>query len=481
MCDETVLKQLFRKKFGFEAETILPLRQSGSNRKYYRLNSQGQTAIGTYGCDIHENRVFFYMNSLMQKQGIKVPLLYLMSDCEHYYLQEDIGDVSLFSVLSQYHSDGVFYNTEIERFFRAAIENLVRIQQSLTPVTDFSKCYPYSEFGMESVLFDMRYFVFYFAKIFDIGFNEMALEKEFQTFAGSIVTSGDRCFMYRDFQSRNIFIHNDSLCFIDYQGARLGVPQYDLASLLYQAKALLPEQNRRELLEYYLDVAGLCADSKRSEFRLKFYRVLCLRMMQTLGAYGLRGIIEQKAHFLQSIPAAIFNLSTMLPLFGIDRDFPEMHNLLMRVCAIDEIERGYQNGKLQVLVYSFSYKKGAPRDYSGNGGGFQFDCRGINNPGKHEAFTMLTGMDLEVQDYLKRNTNADSFVELAFEMVKHNIDTYLDRGFSRLMIGFGCTGGRHRSVYCAEQLAAVIAQKYSTSNIELVLWHKEQHKRRQLL
>ncbi|HOE04127.1 MAG TPA: RNase adapter RapZ [Bacteroidales bacterium] len=472
---EEILCELFREYFGQQPEQVIPLRQSGSNRRYYRLRAGSISAIGTHGNDLNENRAFVYLTRKMRTISILVPELYAVSHDETCYLQQDIGDTALFTLITRTHEAGEPYNAEIDLYLRKAIEQLVRLQRDLPGVIDFAKCYPYQYFGRESVLFDLRYFLFYFAKIFDLSFDELKLEKEFERFATELTESDYQTFMYRDFQSRNIFIHNNEVFFIDYQAGRRGAPHYDLASLLYQAKAQIPEDKRIALLKYYMDCAGIAGQADRDNFSRLFYRFACIRMMQTLGAYGLRGIIEQKTHFVQSIPPAVANLKQMLPCFGLGDNFPQMHRLLQQASEIGELQMSnVHETQLTVTVYSFSYKKGALRDYSGNGGGFQFDCRGIVNPGKNEDFVSLTGLDEAVADFLSRNTCADEFVEQALIMASINIETYLERGFTHLMIGFGCTGGRHRSVYCAEKAAKKIALKYSGKNLRVMLIHKEQ-------
>lgn len=473
---EETLSQLFEQHFGQTPEAIISMRQSGSNRRYFRLNAGSISAIGTHGKDLNENRAFIYLTRLMRQLSFNVPELYAVSSDETCYLQQDIGDVALFGRIEHAHETGESYNEEIDGYLRKSISQLVRLQRELPQVLDFKKCYPYEYFGRESVLFDLRYFMFYFAKIFDLSFDELKLEQEFEGFADEITAQEYATFLYRDFQSRNIFICQNEVYFIDYQAGRRGAPHYDLASLLYQARAMIPEDKRYALLQYYMDCADIHAQTDRDEFTRLFYRFVCIRMMQTLGAYGLRGIIEQKSHFLQSIPPAVENLKQMLPRFAIAEKYPIMHSLLQQLTDIAEIQ--FQKppaGQLSVTVYSFSYKKGDLRDYSGNGGGFQFDCRGILNPGKREEYKALTGMDKPVADFLTYKTCADAFVEQALVLATANIDTYLERGFSNLMIGFGCTGGRHRSVYCAEKAAKQIALKYKGRPLSVTLIHKEQN------
>ncbi|HOY39156.1 MAG TPA: RNase adapter RapZ [Bacteroidales bacterium] len=469
------LQQLYSETFGTEPSAIVPLRQSGSNRQYFRIQGNSESVIGTYGNDVSENKAFFYLTKHFTTKNIPVPRLIAVSADNYFYLQEDIGDTSLFSLIEQSHKEGKTYSPVIENYFKKVIEQLVLLQREASGGINFRLCYPYHSFGIDSVLYDLRYFVFYFAKIFDLNYNELFLEKEFKRFAALLVADSNTCFMYRDFQSRNIFIKNSEVVFIDYQAGRKGPPQYDLASLLYQAKAMIPENKRKELLEFYLDLSGIIDRHDRQEFTRKYYMVVCVRLLQTLGAYGLRGIIEQKNHFIQSIPPAISNLKNMLPVFDLKKSFPEMHNLLLQateISGLDEATSEQSTSKLNVLVHSFSYKKGAPRDYSGNGGGFIFDCRGLLNPGKLNEYSPLTGNDKEVIRFLNNETEANQIVANACKIVAVNIDSYIERNFKNLMIGFGCTGGRHRSVYCCNRLAKTLNKKYR-DKIVINVWHKE--------
>ncbi|NLA24251.1 MAG: phosphotransferase, partial [Bacteroidales bacterium] len=288
---ENRLKELFLKHFGLEPTNATLILQSGSNRVYYRLQNANNTAIGTYGKDFNENQAFFYITDLMHQLKFNVPEIYAISEDKHFYLQEDIGNKDLFSLISVAQASNQNYNQEIDKYLRMSISELVRLQREMPNLIDFKKCYPYQEFGKDSILYDLRYFMFYFAKIFDLNYDELELEKEFQSFADELTSTDYSNFLYRDFQSRNILIKDGDVYFIDYQAGRRGAPHYDLASLLFQARAKLPGEKRAELLEYYMDCAEISSEDDRRNFAEKYYKFVCIRLLQTLGAYGLRGII----------------------------------------------------------------------------------------------------------------------------------------------------------------------------------------------
>lgn len=260
--------------------------------------------------------------------------------------------------------------------------------------------------------------------------------------------------------------------FIDFQGGRPGPVIYDAISFLWQAKAGFSDDFRQEMLEHYFEELSRLTSCRRNEQEehQSVNRFALFRTLQVLGAYGLRGLVERKAHFIESIPAALENLKILIENGAVDR-YPELKRVCSCVCTDKRFAKKTEDG-LRVTVFSFSYKKGYPADFTGNGGGFMFDCRGMHNPGRYAEYKSLTGRDKPVIDFLEERGEVQQFVENAVGMVSPSIETYLRRGFSNLQIGFGCTGGQHRSVYCAERTAQVIAEKFPSAHIVLI--HREQ-------
>ena len=337
---------------------------------------------------------------------------------------------------------------------------------------NYDYCYPRAAFDKQSMMWDLNYFKYYFLKLAKIPFDEQALEDDFQNFSDYLLTAENDFFMFRDFQSRNIMLHDNQVSFIDYQGGRKGALQYDLASLLYDAKADMPQSVRNELLEFYLDELDKYQKVDRSEFKAYFTGYVLIRIMQAMGAYGFRGFYEKKEHFLKSIPFALDNLKIVLENNNIPIELPELFNVLDAISQSIFLRKiGMQDGALTIQVTSFSYRKGLPEDPSGNGGGYIFDCRAIYNPGRFEEYKQLTGKDPEVIDFLEKKSEIGVFMANVFGLVDQSVKTYLSRGFSHLSVNFGCTGGQHRSVYAAEKLAKHLNDKFP---VKVILTHREQ-------
>ena len=307
------------------------------------------------------------------------------------------------------------------------------------------------------MMWDLNYFKYYFLKLGKIPFNEQTLEIDFNTFSDYLLGADCNYFLYRDFQSRNIMIKNGEPYFIDYQGGRKGALQYDIASLLFDAKADLPHNVRAELLQYYISTVKNYVAIEETEFIQMFFGYVLIRIMQALGAYGFRGFYEKKEHFLKSIPYAIDNLSWLLNTVSFPIKIPSLTEALQGVVDSKEFrqigEVRKTSNKLEVSLFSFSYKQSIPQDHTGNGGGFVFDCRAIHNPGRYNQFKMLTGKDEAVKKFLLEESDAEEFLSSVFAIIHQTIDVYIKRKFAHLMISFGCTGGQHRSVYCTDRMA----------------------------
>jgi hypothetical protein len=355
---------------------------------------------------------------------------------------------------------------------------LPRFQIEAGKSLNYNFCYPRAQFDKQSMMWDLNYFKYYFLKLGKIPFDEQTLETDFHTFANYLLGADCSYFLYRDFQSRNIMIKDGRPYFIDYQGGRKGALHYDLASLLFDAKADLPHNVRAELLQYYISVVKKYAEIEESEFIQMFFGYVLIRIVQALGAYGFRGFYEKKEHFLKSIPFAIDNLSWLLNTVSFPIKMPSLIDALQGVINSEEfrqiVEVRRVRDKLEVSLFSFSYRQSIPQDHSGNGGGFVFDCRSIHNPGRYNQYKMLTGKDEAVKKFLLEESDAERFLSNVFAIVRQTIDVYITRKFTNLMISFGCTGGQHRSVYCADRMAEYLK---SIPEIEVTVKHKELEKR----
>jgi aminoglycoside/choline kinase family phosphotransferase len=464
------LKEMFRKWSGEEIRSFESLPESGSIRKYYRFRSTTNEAIGAFNPDTRENHAFTYLSRHLKNKGINVPDIYAEEPGKNVYLLEDLGHLSLFDYISEKRDD----REAVMNMYKLVIGEMPRLQIEAGKDLDYGKCYPRSEFDLQSMLWDLHYFKFYFLKLAGIRFDEQELENDFNNFAKFLLKAGRDFFLFRDFQSRNIMLHNDKIYFIDYQGGRKGALQYDIASLLFEAKTGLTPETRNELLDYYLELFSGEAHFNQKDFLKYYHGYVLIRMMQAFGAYGFRGYFERKHFFLQSIPPAVNHLKWFLQNIQLSVSIPHLWNCLEQIIHSDFINE-YDEAEevLSVSINSFSYRSGIPMDNTGNGGGFVFDCRALPNPGRYEKYKSFNGKDVPVIKFMKEKPEVSHFIDKVYSIIESSLKNYESRNFSHLMINFGCTGGQHRSVYCAEEISDRIKQNYK---IRVRLRHRELEK-----
>jgi len=461
---------LFKKRFLEESVNVETLPPSGSYREYIRLASPHFKAIGSWNEDERENNAFIEFSKHFRSKGINVPEIFDYKPAECIYLQEDLGDETLFSYLSKVREFEGF-SEKIIGIYRKVIRELPKIQIIAGMDINFDFCYPRKVFDGQSMMWDLNYFKYYFLKLAKITFNEQLLEDDFATFTKYLLEAENNFFMFRDFQSRNIMIVNNDPWYIDYQGGRQGALQYDLASLLYDSKADIPQNVREGLMTDYLDELDKIHPVDRHEFGQYFYGYVLIRMMQAMGAYGFRGFYEKKEHFLKSIPFALENLEIVLGKINLPVDLPELIKVLKSLSDSETLKKiAAKHAELTIAITSFSYKKGYPADISGNGGGFIFDCRSLRNPGKYDKYKSLSGKDDEVIRFFEEDPEMEDFLKPVFSIVERSVEKYLERGFTHLSVSFGCTGGQHRSVYSAERLGAYLRNKFP---VRVVINHRE--------
>lgn len=465
------LANIFERWSGEPLVSSAELTQAGSSRRYFRLTSAGKAAVGCYGSNAQENMAFIYLSQHFAAAQLPVPRVLATSACGTCYLQEDLGDTSLFQLIAAGRETGAFSPDE-KAALSAALATLAAVQYEGAQGLDFARCYPQAELEPCTIRWDLSYFKYCFLKPHLEDFDEARLEADFERLTTYLLAEKNTCFMYRDFQSRNVMWHNGKPYLIDFQGGRKGVPHYDVASFLYQARANFPDSLRRELLQAYLAQAVRYAPTDAADFEHKLPAYALLRTLQVLGAYGFRGYFEQKAHFLQSIPFALANLSSLQERLPSELKIPYLRDTLHRLAAPQQGEASAAPDKLRVQVVSFSYRHGLPSDSSGNGGGFIFDCRSIPNPARQEELRRLTGLDRPVAQFLEGNRPMAEFMQHAFAIVDATVARYLERGFRHLMVCFGCTGGQHRSVFAAQRMAGHLRKKYP--QVAVAVRHREQ-------
>lgn len=468
---EQVIHQLFQSWAGEPIGQLLALSANGSNRKYWRAIGASKQCIAAFNDDTRENEAFYYYSKMLLEKGIHVPEVYYISDDRRYYLQQDLGDTTLNSFVYDKRRLGGGFDAEILGLYKRVLSDLAEIQVAGRDF-DFSKAYPRSAFDTQSMQWDLNYFKYYFLKLKYIPFDEELLERDFHTLIDYLLETDCQYFLYRDFQSRNIMLHNGIPYYIDFQGGRRGAAQYDVASLLYSAKSDIPEVIRQELLEHYIQSLSKHVEIDKSQFRNHFYAYVLIRIMQAMGAYGYRGYFERKDYFINSIPLAVNNLRVITQSHPLPIHIPHLQKVWQSISDSELAQSSVSTeGGLTVRVCSFSYKKGLPVDNSGNGGGYVFDCRALPNPGRYPEYRCYTGMDRPVIDFLKDDPSVENFLCGVQQLVGPSISKYLERNFTSLMVSFGCTGGQHRSVYCAERTAKWISENF---NCQVIVTHREQ-------
>jgi aminoglycoside/choline kinase family phosphotransferase len=454
------------------AEHVQPLQGQlgGSGRAILRLTGEGISAIGIVYPVREENIAFLGFSKHFRRRGLPVPEIYAENLNENAYLEEDLGDTTLFEFLSA-NRVGAAIGPEAIEAYRKVVAVLPRFQVEAGRDLNYKVCYPRASFDRQSIAWDLNYFKYYFLRLAGIPFNEQALEDDFSRLTKFLLSAPHDYFLYRDFQSRNIMWRDGQPFFVDYQGGRKGALQYDIASLLYDAKADLPPDLRQKLLDHYLDQLAGYLKLDRDAFLQHYYAYVYARIMQALGAYGFRGFYERKAHFLQSVPYALKNLRWLLHNATLPIALPTLMEAFNSMLGAEKLQNLASDAEnLTVHIFSFSFHRGWPKDETGNGGGFVFDGRNLPNPGREERFKSLTGRDTPVIDYLNQQESVHQFFASVLSLVDASVAEYQRRGFKHLMVSFGCTGGQHRSVYLAEQLAKRLRGR---NRVEVVLRHRE--------
>jgi aminoglycoside/choline kinase family phosphotransferase len=470
-----VLKRLFEQHFKIPAEKVQPLQGQlgGSGRAIVRLSGGPFHAIGILYPVEAENVAFLEFSRHFRRHGLAVPEIYIQDLSEGAYLEEDLGDVTLFDFLGA-HRNGAVIAPEAVDAYRKVVAALPRFQIEAGRDLNYSVCYPRASFDRQSINWDLNYFKYYFLRLAAIPFNEQELERDFSRLTKFLLGANHDYFLYRDFQSRNIMLRDGQPYFLDYQGGRRGALQYDIASLLYDGKADLPPEFRQQLLDYYLECLASYTNVDRGAFMEHYYAYVYVRIMQALGAYGFRGFYERKAHFLQSVPYALTNLRWLAHNVKLPIALPELMEAFQGMLRSEKLlGLAASAGGLTVRIFSFSFHRDKPVDESGNGGGFVFDGRSLPNPGREEQFRQLTGKDQPVAEYLEKQESVQQFISHVFPLVDASAMSYLKRGFKNLMVSFGCTGGQHRSVYLAEELAKHLR---GVNGIDVMVRHMELEK-----
>lgn len=468
---------------GHAPQRVEKLPGAGSSRRYYKVSDGDTEIIATFSDNRDETSAFIVLCDYLHKKGYAVPEVLTKSETDsRLYLQNYGGNACLLDVITEMNVKEKEYGRDSEVYLQAKDRVIRLLKNSLDALIDVQmsgaekECSEVicSSFDARRIKWDLNYFKYEFVKPLGVEFREDKLEDDFDRFAADLLVLSPclQGFMYRDFQSRNILIDdNDRITLIDFQGGSQGPVIYDLVSLLWQAKANLPDSIREMMVAYYnTQLEKNINIPVEGEIRRVLPKYLLLRTLQVLGAYGFRGLVEKKAHFIESIPYALDNLKELVGN-NVLSTYPELERVCKNLIELKSKFMSTQGARLRVEVFSFSYKRGYPADYTGNGGGFMFDCRGLHNPGRYEEYKQLTGLDNPVIEFLESRGEVGAFLDAAWQMVNPAVACYERRGFKNLQIGFGCTGGRHRSVYCAQHLAERLAVEFP--GVEISLNHRE--------
>jgi len=470
-----VLKRLFEQHYQFPAERVQPLQGQlgGSGRTIVRLAAGSASAIGILYPVREENAAFIEFSRHFRRHGLPVPEIYAEDLSQGAYLEEDLGDTTLFEFLGSNRSAETLAPPAIEAY-RKVVAVLPRFQVEAGRDLNYSVCYPRTSFDQQSIAWDLNYFKYYFLRLAGVPFNEQALEDDFGRLTMFLLEAPNDYFLYRDFQSRNVMLRDGQPFFLDYQGGRKGALQYDIASLLFDGKADLPPALRQQLLDHYLSCLAGSIEVDREAFMRHYYAYVYVRILQALGAYGFRGFYERKAHFLESVPYALNNLRWLASNVKLPIALPALMSALEAMSASEKLQGlALSANSLTVRIFSFSFHRQMPADESGHGGGFVFDARSLPNPGREEQYRPLTGKDAPVIDYLNRQESVHRYLAGVLSLVDSSVAAYQQRGFKNLMVSFGCTGGQHRSVFLAEQLAKHLR---GVAEVQVVVKHIELEK-----
>ncbi|MGD9493734.1 MAG: RNase adapter RapZ [Bacteroidales bacterium] len=463
------LHRIAEEAFLIPVSNVTMLPASGSSRRYFRITfNNGKTILAAENAEIRENNAFIGFAKHFASHGLPVPEILHEHSNKQLYFQTDLGNETLYDFLSANENNA----EKKHEYYKLAADYLLKFQ--FCPPPDYSLSFPRDRFDRTSMMWDLNYFKYYFLKLANVPFDEQKLEHDFSAFCNTLDAVPVSFFMYRDFQSRNIIIQNNNLAFVDFQGGRRGPLQYDLASLLFDAKANLGNDFRKEIFDHYLHKLSTSHPEESQQFEKYYLHFALLRIMQAFGAYGYRGYYEKKSHFLQSVPLAAANIRHLLNQIGFGGDFPELLKIWKYIAEnFDNNDLpAPDKGILYIDVSSFSYRKGYPSGSPDHGGGFVFDCRALPNPGREDRFKAHTGKEKIVADWLKNKEEVAFFLNSCSALVNLSVDNYIKRNFNHLSIAFGCTGGQHRSVYCAEQMAELLQKTYG-EKIQLKLHHRE--------
>ena len=327
MSDNCAISAYYIKLFGDHDHVVITLPRSGSDRRYFRVKGKNGNMIGTFNTNIEENDAFLGFTDHFRNKKLPVPEIYGVVPDRKVYFQQDLGDINLYTWLHN-GRDIEHFSSETKQLYIKILDFLIRFQTEGIRGLDLDLCYPHRSFDRQSMMWDLNYFKYMLLKLLAVPFNEKHLEKDFDALADYLLDAGQDYFLYRDFQTANVMILNEEPWFIDYQGGRKGAAQYDVASLLYDAKIPMSERDRKELFSIYLEHFCSATGADSDSFTGYYTGFSMIRIMQALGAFGFRGLYEKKPTFKESIVPAVELLSAIAAEARAHVKLPELFSTI---------------------------------------------------------------------------------------------------------------------------------------------------------
>jgi aminoglycoside/choline kinase family phosphotransferase len=470
MIKDELLSLLFRDFTGHSPESLTVLPKSGSDRIYCRMVKEDFSVLGVWNPSRKENDAFTGFAARFNEIGLRVPRVFKYLPDEMVYLTEDLGDLDLYTWVQERRKEVESGSEEkIEEMYRGILKELTRFQFEADRIIDYELAYPRKKFDRNSVMWDLNYFKYMFLKLSGTGFNEQLLEEDFKKLATTIEKVRSTGFLYRDFQSRNVMVKGGIPWFIDFQGGRKGAPYYDVASLLLDPYVELDSKLHKRLLDYYFEITSSEIKVDPGTFYREYLVFGTVRLLQALGAYGFRGLYERKPNFTESIPPAVRQLNRIFENEEITKLFPELTRIVSSLYRKYEQSGADISKKTTVIIESFSFNKGIPETFVTEGG-FMFDCRHLSDPYYTEELKSLTGRDKKVIDFFDDKKDIQDMVDNAFRLINGSLESSVGGKMETLRVSFGCYSGHHRSVYCAEKIAAMLKRNKSA---EVLVFHHE--------
>lgn len=319
-----VAQDFFQQTMDRVVRHIEALPQSGSDRKNFLIETENEKFIITHNTNLAENEAFLYFSAIFSALNLNTPYIYKVSQDREMYVQTYLGSHTLSEIIQ---NEG---ETErVKQLTKKTLRKLYELQTKTIGKIDYTKTFEYPQYDKIPILHDLFYFKFMFVDILGVSYSKSKLIQEFFTLVKWIEGLQPKGLMIRDFQSRNIMVDNDEVFFIDYQSAMQGPLMYDVVSLLYQAKANFSTEFRKEMLDYYY---SLWQDEiEISTLKNSLQPLLFIRSLQVLGAYGFRGLVQKKLHFIQSIEQGVKNLYNISETWKEMERFPELQSVISRL------------------------------------------------------------------------------------------------------------------------------------------------------